>query len=385
MALVERLKRWRGLARLRSQVRRSPSPATYGGLAERLIALGETDEALLVAEEGLTLYPDADRLVHVRMFAKKGRLTAQIRRLREDLQRRPNPLTYAQLSQLYRELGSYDEALSIAAECAERFPLNEASYLIQGEIRIERFRRDLIAKDGSIAEAALRKVTRLNPHNATAHLLLAEVYYLAGLMPECRKYLRQVLQIMPTARDVQEFLREMDATPDAGAEQESFEELVQRVERNSWFANEPDRFPSLTASGAGNGSRRHTHVDSDRTKEAMAAFGEVEGAKNAVLLDRDGSTLADFSYADGLSKSQFAELVSAIRDTADDASKRMDTGALVRAEIEGPGGNVTVARVRGLTLAVLYSDPLKSDGVWEILQDFIARNLTTSREEAARA
>jgi len=127
VALVEQLKRWRDLARLKSQVRRAPSPATYGGLAERLIALGETDEALLVAEEGLEVFPDADRLHAVQLFAKKGRLSGQIRKLREDLQRRPNPLTYAQLAQVYRELGSYDEALGIAAECAERFPLNEAS------------------------------------------------------------------------------------------------------------------------------------------------------------------------------------------------------------------------------------------------------------------
>jgi tetratricopeptide (TPR) repeat protein len=379
VALVERLKRWRGLARLRRQVRRAPSPSTFGGLAERLIALGEVDEALRVAEEGLELFPDSDRLAHVRLFAKKGRLSGQIRKLREDLQRRPNPLTYSQLAQIYRELGSHDEALSIAAECAERFPLNEAPYLIQGEIRIERFRRDMIAKDGAIAEAALKKVARLNAHNVTAHLHLAEIYYLVGLLPECRKHLRQVLTIMPAAKDVQDFLRDMDATPDAGSESESFEELVEKVEKNGAFANDPDRFPNPSARSSG--PRARTRIDEDRIRGEMASFGEHVGLKNAALLDKDGAVVADFADVAGLARGQFVELVTAIRDTADDASRRMDTGALARADIEGPGGNLVVVRVRGFTVAALYSDPLRSDAAAEIVQDFVARNIASSREE----
>src|SRR5690242_6286151 len=112
---MERLKRWRGLARLRSQARRAPSPAVYGELAERLIALGEVEAAQRAAEEGLALFPDSERLAHVRLFAKKGRLAGRIRRLREELQRRPNPATYTQLAAIYRDLGSDEEALAIAA------------------------------------------------------------------------------------------------------------------------------------------------------------------------------------------------------------------------------------------------------------------------------
>jgi predicted regulator of Ras-like GTPase activity (Roadblock/LC7/MglB family) len=236
-----------------------------------------------------------------------------------------------------------------------------------------------------IAEGALKKVARLNAHNVTAHLLLAETYYLVGMLPDCRKHLRSVLTIMPTARDVQDFLRDMDGTPDAGAEAETFEELVEKVEKNGQFANDPERFPQLTTRGAVVAAKPRARFNLEATKAHMATFGDTEGIKNAVLLDKDGSAMADFSYADGLSKSQFAELVTSIRDTADDASRRMDTGALVRAEIEGPGGNVTVARVRGMTVAVLYSDPLRSERVWELLQDFTAKNLTSNREEVSHA
>jgi predicted regulator of Ras-like GTPase activity (Roadblock/LC7/MglB family) len=101
-----------------------------------------------------------------------------------------------------------------------------------------------------------------------------------------------------------------------------------------------------------------------------------------VLLDKDGSIVADYTRAGGLGRTQFAQLVAAIRDAADDASRRMDTGALVRAEVEGPGNNVVLTRVRGLTVALHYCEPLRPDGAWQIVQDFTAHQLAAGREES---
>ncbi len=382
MNLFERLKRSRQLARLRRQVKRAPSPASYGTLAERYIAQGELETALVVAEAGLELFPNSERLAHVRIFAKKKNLSGQIRKLKQDLLRRPSPLAFTQLAQIYRELGNVDDALEIASECAERFPLNENPYLIQGEIRLERFLRDQIAKDAMLADTALRKVVRLNGHNLKAHLLLAETNYLVGSMGECRKHLRAVLQIMPTAQEVQEFLRAFDLANAMPSEEVEFEELAKFIEEAGAFANPPEAFPSLHPHTRRAREAPRAELDVESLKEQIVQLGEQIGVRNSLVLDREGEILADFSRPDSLSRRQFAELVNDVRDTADDASRRMDTGALVRAEIEGPTGNVTVVRVRNLTIAILYSDPLRTERVWEMLQDFIARNLTTSREAA---
>ena len=59
-----------------------------------------------------------------------------------------------------------------------------------------------------------------------------------------------------------------------------------------------------------------------------------------------------------------------------DASRRMDTGVLVRAEIEGPEHRLTVVRLRQYTIAALFSDPLRTDRVWEMLQDVTSRCLS---------
>lgn len=385
MSIGERLKRWRDLARLRAQVRRAPSPSAYGELAERLIAFGETDAALAAAEEGLRSFPDSERLSQVRLFAKKGRLTGQLRKLRDDVVRRPTPVVFTQLAAIYRELGQVDDALQTAQECAERFPLNENPYLIQGEIRLERFLRDLIARDAVLAEQALRRVARINGHNVKAHLLLAELYWLVGATAACRRHLRSVLTITPTARDVQDFVREV-GTPD-GSEpeaQEDFEELARSVEEQGAFAHPAERFPNLRGT-QGEAPRQRARLDVESLKTEVVALGSHEGVRNSIVLDKDGEALADSTDGMGLTRKQFAELVTAIAATADDASRRMDTGALVRAEIESPSGNITVARVRNLTVGILYADPLRGDRVWEILQDFVARNLTSAEREGARA
>ena len=369
MSLAERLKRWRGLSLLRGRVRKTPSPAAYADLCERLIALGEADDAVRTADAGLLLYPDSDRLAHVRLFVMKGRLSGRIRKLREDVLRRPHPGTYGQLAQLYRELGSDDDALAISAECCERFPANEAAYMTQGEVRFDRFRRDLIARDAVIAEAALRQVVRINEQNAAAHARLAEIYWLVGLPAACCGHLAHVLALTPGARGVEEFTQGLDRLPAPAAPAEPFADLAARVQQTRAFANDPARFPR---SGPGVSAQR-VQFDQARIGDAMNAFSAHAGLRNAALFGEDGALVSDYCGASGLTAAEFGELVTGIRDVADDATRRMDTGGLVRAEIEGPGGNVLVTRARGLTVALLYSAPLAQVAALALVEDFTAR------------
>lgn len=385
MKIGEKLKRWRDLSRLRSRLRRDASPSAYGDLAERLISAGAVEDALAVAEEGLRAFPDSERLAQVRLFSKRGRLTSQIRRLRDDVLRRPTPVVYTQLAGIYRELGSHDEALQTAQECADKFPLNENPYLIQGEIRLERFLLDLIARDAILAEQALRRVTRINGHNVKAHLLLAELYWLTGAVSSCRRHLRSVLTITPTARDVQDFMRQLGQSDAQQPEtEEEFEELAKRTEELGVFVNAGAGFPGLRGPAPGE-TRSRTRVDVESLKGEIAALGGTEGVRSTILLDRDGEILADCTDSTGLTRKQFGELVTSVSTTADDASRRMDTGALVRVEIETPAGSIMVARVRSLTIGILFTEPLRSDRLWEILQDSVARNMSAADKEDVHA
>lgn len=382
MGIFERLHRARAIARLRKKVRRSPSPAAYGELAERYVSLTQLDDALRVAEQGLQRFPNSERLAQVRFFTKKKRLSGQIRKLQGDLQRRPNPTAYARLAEIYRELGDDDEALQVADECAERFPLNESPFLVRGEIRLERFLSDHIARDAVLAHESLGKVLRLNSRNAKAHLLTAELMYLVGDLEECRQHLKSVLSITPASRDTSSFLKTIEGGNDADDGALTFEDRAARVEEQARFPYAADRFPSYHPHMTGREVGRWRKLDSESLRQQMNDFAKLATVRNTILLDRQGEILADYSRTGGLSSSQFADLVSSVSETADEASRRMDTGSLVRAEVEGPAGNVTVARVQNVVLGLLYDNPLRPDGAWEMLQDFIARNLEHSPEGA---
>jgi hypothetical protein len=85
-----------------------------------------------------------------------------------------------------------------------------------------------------------------------------------------------------------------------------------------------------------------------------------------------------------MARAPFAQLVAEIRDAADDASRRMDTGALARADVEGPAGSLVITRVHGLTIGMQYAEPMRGDRAWEILSEFTSRQLASGRE-ASRA
>lgn len=377
MTLVGRLKRWQDLSRLRRQARREPSPSAFAELAERLISLGEHDDALRVAEEGLTAYPHADRLEHVRLYVKKNRMTGELRRLREEIQRRPTALGYSRLAKLYRELGSHDEALAIAAACAERFPTDETAFLLQADLRRERFRRDMVAKDAVMAESALRQALRLNPKNVDARVRLAELCHLVGLREACAEHLRAARAASPSSPDLTALVAELGEAPNA--DEESFSEMAERVQAEGAFAGDPSKFD-----GGGDAPAQDEHVDAGSLLAAMSAFAGHAGLRNVVVLGRQGVVVADHSGPQGMPRAPFAQLVAEIRDAADDASRRMDTGALSRADVEGPGGSIVVTRVHGLTIGMRYTEPMKGERAWELLSDFTSRQLASGRE-ASRA
>lgn len=377
MRFVEWLRRWREVSRLRGRLRRSPSPAAFGDLAERLIAFGDAEAALRVADDGLATFPDSERLAQVRLFVKRGPLNTRLRKLRDDLARRPTPSAYERLAETYRELGSVGDALATAEECAERYPLHESPHLVQGEIRLDRFRQDLIARDAVRAEQSLGRVARINARCVKAHLLLAELHWLVGDRTTCRRHLRAVLDVTPGARDVQDFLR---GIAEGGADDDlDFAERARAVEERGSFAEAPEAFPGAAARP---GPRTPARLDVEEFKLRMTDLAGARGVRNTIVLDRDGAILADASDGAGLTRGQFGELVATVATVSDDAGRRMDTGALVRAEVDSPSGHVTVARVRHLTVGILYGDPLRPEPVWEALQDAVARSLTG---EAVRA
>jgi hypothetical protein len=388
LRLIERWKRYREVRRLRAAVRASPSPRSFGALAERYVAHDRLRDALAVAEKGLHRFPDSERLQQVRSFALRKSLSGRIRRLRAEIERRPTPFAYTRLAEIHRELGDDDEALDLATTCTQQFPLNAQPLLVEGEIRVERFLRDVVAQDGILAATALRRVLTLNGASVKAHVLLAELYHLVGAVADCRRHLHVVLAERGEEHDVRAFVASLgDGAWDADLEEltpDAFETLARAVEESGEFVGDPATFPAIVQHGPASRRIRALAIDLDGLSRDVARAGRSLGMRNTVLLDRDGRVLAEHCDDGGMAREDFAHVVRQLRSTADDTSRRMDAGALVRTELEGPAGDLTVMRVQRLTVGALYSEPLRAARVWELLQDLTARNLSP-RPEVAHA
>lgn len=397
MSILRKVKQIRELGRLRSEARTSPTPGTIGALAERFIALGRTEDAHRVAEAGLRRFPTSERLLAVSTFAKKQRLTAEITSLKREMGERPTPAVYSRLADIYRELGNFEQALSICEQCVERFPLNENPYLIIGEIRLTRFLQDQIAFDGLTAEKQLRRVVKLNDQNMKAHLLLAWLYHCIGAAEETKAHVQSALRLTPENPELEKFLRELETRPQAfenalepvASEEDedwdpldddpSIEDLVRAVETRGGFRNRPETCPAsrLLPSSIGGPTAR---LDVEGLKRNLRDVGHRPGVSNALILDRDGEILADCSQTDGLTRKQFSDLVAEILKTSEDASRRMDVGTFHWCTVEGAFGGIAINRVKSISVGMKFDTSLRPDRAQTLLDEFAARNLTAPAE-----
>jgi tetratricopeptide (TPR) repeat protein len=376
--ILDRVKQFWELRRLKAAARAHPSPATLGALAERFISFGRIEDAYRTAKQGISLFPTSDRLAKVCTFAKKQRLQTEIRRLRRELVTRPAPIVFSQLAEIYRQLGKNDQALEICQQCLEKFPLNENPYLIIGELRLARFLSELIAHDGIEAEKQLRRVVQINGQNVKAHMLLANLCYVVGAIPETIESLQAVLANSPDNQEIEAFIAEQGSRIE-GAGNAPVSDRVREVERTHTLVNQPETFPGGRFTPDAPADQAAT-LDVEALRRSLSAVGKKVGVKNALIQDRDGEPLADFTHPDSLTRGEFSELVSDLVTTSEDASRRMDVGAFQWCSVEGDFGGVAVTKAKNLAVAMKFDPNVNSERAQSLLEDFTARNLTMPGE-----
>ncbi len=368
MSLVQRVKQAVRTRRLRRSLSRHPSPQAYSDLADLYIQKGNTEQAHRIAVEGLDLFPNAHRLREVSRFAKRQELQDRIRCLDETLRVHPHPATYTELASIYWEMGNHDRAEEACLECADAFPQNENPYLILGEIRLERFLDEGLQRDGRKAMVNLEKVAALNHNNVKCHLLLARMFHATGALTRCCSHLRAILSITPTARDIREFLTELERTIAAAEEEESIDSLLSEIQMTGQFRHDPAEFPAVK------GARcvpRRSQLDLDVLRDGMSALARTPGVRRAIVLDGEGETLLESGEVADPSRSVFASLVKSVGKTAFDLSRRMDIGTLEKADIEGPFGDLRLVRMPGALCCVLGESPKAAA---KGMNEFVARS-----------
>ena len=181
------------VSKARKEAERNPNPVTIEAYCRALMAQSDLDGALAQATSGLERFPDSDRLISVVKYVKKNQLGPRVAELKEKVRTNPSPLLYRQLAELYRDIGDDQRALDTCMEVRERYPKDENTFLVMGEIFHERFQAAYLASDGQQAVENLQRACELNRNNYNALVKLAHLYVSVGLFKRAIPHLRAII------------------------------------------------------------------------------------------------------------------------------------------------------------------------------------------------
>jgi tetratricopeptide (TPR) repeat protein len=376
MKLLQKLRIWKELKRLEARVHESPSPSTYVDLGQVYINLGMHEKTLEIAEEALALFPNSEELRKLRKFARKARSTSRIKELNAKLARSPAPKTYLELAQLYMEAGDLDAVHGVCEECVERFPDEDGGYLLLARAKLTSFYRDLSARDGIEAVRALQRVVELDPDNARAHKLLAEVLYRVGAHGMCREHLELLADLTPTDVEVEAMLqaiRSGGATRDA--ESEDVDVLFHDVESRGALP-----VSAVTRESSRRRVRPRSEDGVAGVREALAHLAEMAGVRKAAYI-RGSKALVKGEIKDG--KDSFLRVARVVVKAAHRASRRMDVGNFSKGVVDIESGNICLCSYGDVVAAVLCDHGTSVDRVLAELQELVAGSLCASARRSS--
>jgi tetratricopeptide (TPR) repeat protein len=362
MNLLQRLKIWRELKRLELRVREEPSPTTFVDLGQVYINLAMIDEAVRVAEEGLTLFPNSEELRKLRRFAKQSQLKGRIKDLNARLARSPHPKLYRELASVYLELGDTTAVSGTCEECIRRFPEDDGAYLVLGKAHLTSFYRDLAAREGLESVRCLQKVIALDPGNVKAHRMLAELLYRIGAVGPAVHHLEILRELAPQDDSVRQLLAEASR---CSVVDEELAVLFHNVESTASLVNAPvaqEHSDRPAAGGAGITSIR----------DALAQIAEIAGVRKAAYIN-GSKAFVKGEIRDG--KDGFLRVVRVVAKCAQRTSRRMELGNFNKGVVEGDFGHICICSYGEVTAAVLCDPGTLVERVLASLQELVAGSL----------
>ncbi len=382
-SVLEKLRKMSDLHRLRGAVKRAPTPAAFADLAERYISLGKIRDASRIAKRGLALFPSSERLASISTYLRKDGLKGEISRLKKQAATHPAPAVFNSLAHCYLELGDHERTLAICDECASRYPLNEKPYLVAGEVHAEKFFQHILANDGIEGEALLRRALRLNAQNLKARLILAQLYYAIGALDHFDAELAEIRRLSPDYEDLMIFRTAMEVPAEedpSSTPGPSTAERCRAAEANRRFVHHPGRFPLSALTDPSSCICTEAHIDKARISDTVIELASHQGITNVMALGPDGRPVNMAGGTSQLSCEEFAALAAEILDTASDATRKMEFGALDWCTIEGDFGGITVNQLKGVALAASFGRPLKVGPARRLVGEFAARSLSAEGE-----
>ncbi len=312
MNIVRSLQRRREIKKISQAVESEPTPRGYENLCERILSLKGAEEALPILEEAQARFPWSERLVVLGMRVRRAAVREELARLEADTMTSPTPEAYGRLAERLRQIGDEDEAIRICRDCAARFPQNENAFLVEGRLRVARFRRTGLPRDGLQAVEQLERAVVLNPENMRARRLLAELYAEIGASHHARAHLDWIVE-------------------GSGADP-TLATLTERIQETAHSGSAATEDLATLFSTNGTGRRETRSPVLEGLIEELRTF---DGVEEVIQFG-----LTSVSRDEGEAPADLDGLAAFVATLAGDSLLEMDMGNLRHGQLSGPWGHV---------------------------------------------
>lgn len=347
----------------------SKTPLEISREVERLIDMGDVQGALKLATDGVYENPRSEAVLSAYRFLKKETLAEDLKRLRQKLEKEPNPIAYSQLADAYKEIGDHDKAIEFCKRAIELYPEHEGPWIILGRTRLDRFKEDWIPRDALLAIEYYEKALDLNRNSYKTLIDLAELYTEIGAKRRSVKKCEAILYFAPEDEKALSLLRKAQSMGDS--KREDLDELV------TLYADKKRKAAQRRGRKAG-----EPHGPSGRLAKSPALLqkkletlkGTIEGFYAAVATDLDGTAIAS-NAARAIDQGQISDAVKQVFEAASDCSLRIDIGHFKRGVFEGPSGFIYLIVFDEIRIAILCDPGTKMQALDEAVTRFVEDEL----------
>lgn len=349
----------------RAEMMRARSPYEVARFVEKCIDLKALDAALEEAEKGLKEFPNSEALLDAYKHLIRVKCDDDLKVYRHEVKTQPSPKAYYRLACLYKEMRDYDQAIELARKGVDLYPEFEGNYIVLGDIRYERFQRDLRASDGLVAIELFEKAADLNHENYRLMFQLAEIYQAVGAREQA---LEKVNNILAFAPDDANAMKLADALGKMKSPKvKTLKEILQEFERRAANA------AGHRAMQLGPLGQRYLR-NPDHLARKLRSLERIEGFHRAIVLGPAGEILA--SYPGGPDENRkHAEAFQAMFEASIECCLRMDISTFEKGFLESPGGYTYGLTVDRLRFGILCGSNAKKDKILSEVFRFIEHDL----------
>jgi tetratricopeptide (TPR) repeat protein len=350
----------------RAEMNRARSPFSVAQFVERCIDLKALEPALEEAENGFKEFPTSEKLLDAYKHLIRVKCEEDLKKYRHEVKTQPSPKAYYRLACLYKEMRDYDQSIELARKGVDLYPEFEGNYIVLGDIRYERFQRDLRASDGLVAIELFEKASDLNHENYRLLYQLAEIYQAIGARDLAIEKLNAILSFAPDDANGLKLLDTVQRMKPS--KQKVLKEILQDFERRA-----SNHAGQRNMGAMGQLGQRYTR-NPDHLARKLRSLERIEGFTRAIVLGPAGEVLASYPGGPDENKKQ-AEAVKDMLDAAIECCLRMDISTFEKGFLESPGGYTYVLIVDRLRFGILCGSNAKKDKIVDEVFRFIEHDL----------